>query len=489
MKKTLLILILICTCSFGYAQGLKFKKSYGNTGFDFGRGLLQLADSSYLITGSSSSNAQNSADAFIMHVDSLGELINTWFYGGAETEWGEKIVIGADSSIAIAGYTNTDGNGGFDFYFFKTDIDKNLLVEKTYGGEGWDFAYGLAALPDSGYIMVGETSSFEAVGTDAYMIRIDKFGDTVWTKQYGNVGNDSYRSIKKISDTDFIVTGSYQHPDSTHLDGLVQRINMDGDIIWEELFGDTFDQTLYAIDTLESTVVVGGESEKENGESVGQIIKLDFDGNLLWSNALGLSENFRINSLIAHKLMSSVVLATETNSTAIPAYPDGMDIIISSYDFYISAFNAIIHKSYGGVGNDEARQIINTLDNGPALIGSTSDYSNGGSNVMFIKIGNDFSYVDNNNWELDSILDIQKEIQEIQVAIYPNPTTETLNFIKPTSEAGIIHVFDIEGRLILNQKITSTSTELNVSNWNKGIYTLNFIQNGKVRSFKKFIKQ
>ena len=67
-----LITLLFCFLSGSLAFGqISFYKLFTNNGYDFGQGVVQLEDSSYLITGSSSSFLEAPSQAFIMKIDSM----------------------------------------------------------------------------------------------------------------------------------------------------------------------------------------------------------------------------------------------------------------------------------------------------------------------------------------------------------------------------------------------------------------------------------
>lgn len=474
------------------SQTINFKKSYGNNGFDYGRGILQQHDSSYLITGSSSSYNVNSTDAFIMHIDSMGNLLNTNFYGGSESDWGEKIVLGADSSIAVAGYTNSIGSGGYDFYFFNCNQNKGMNYEKAYGGSGWDFAYDLIPLADSGYIIAGETSSFDAVGSDGYLIRINKFGDTIWTHQFGpGNGNDVFKALQKINDTEFLVCGAAQHADSSHEDGYLRRMDIDGNIVWENYYGEQFSDVLLAMDTLENYVVVSGTREINNAENKGfWMLKIGFDGVLDWSNGFTGNGDFVCTGLAINDQQNTIVVAQETESPDIPTYSGGNDILLSGYDFYSSGWNASLNMRYGAIGIDEARDVMNTSDLGTIFVGSVADFSTGGSNVMVVKLGANLSHPDNDNWEEDSILNVSNEtlFQEgHEIKVFPNPFEDILH-ISSNNLEGEIEIFNLSQQLVFNGRLKNKTQQIDLSNLESGMYLIRIIDNSGLIQQRRIIK-
>ncbi|MFM8242588.1 MAG: hypothetical protein ACKN86_07265, partial [Crocinitomicaceae bacterium] len=88
----ILIIFLFAVFAFSGFSQISFYKLYSGTGYDKGEGVVQLADSSYTITGSSSSWSGNS-DAFLLHLDSLGNYKWSRNYGGDEADIGRRVLF------------------------------------------------------------------------------------------------------------------------------------------------------------------------------------------------------------------------------------------------------------------------------------------------------------------------------------------------------------------------------------------------------------
>lgn len=73
------------------------------------------------------------------------------------------------------------------------------------------------------------------------------------------------------------------------------------------------------------------------------------------------------------------------------------------------------------------------------------------------------------------------------ISAFPNPTND---FVNLKIEKGDIHdieivLFDLQGKVLSNQKIESTNTEVPFSGYNSGKYFLKVIQKGKeIQTFK-----
>jgi hypothetical protein len=77
--------------------------------------------------------------------------------------------------------------------------------------------------------------------------------------------------------------------------------------------------------------------------------------------------------------------------------------------------------------------------------------------------------------------------QKFSISAFPNPTN---NFVNLKIEKGEIRdvgfvLFDLQGKVLSNQKIESTNTEISFSGYKSGNYLLKVIQNGKeIQTFK-----
>lgn len=78
----------------------------------------------------------------------------------------------------------------------------------------------------------------------------------------------------------------------------------------------------------------------------------------------------------------------------------------------------------------------------------------------------------------------------ISLAIFPNPTIEnlTLHVQDFNGEKLIYQLFDMQGKLLTNNQITSNQTEINLNNFPPSTYFINVLQENKKIQFFKIIK-
>jgi hypothetical protein len=79
------------------------------------------------------------------------------------------------------------------------------------------------------------------------------------------------------------------------------------------------------------------------------------------------------------------------------------------------------------------------------------------------------------------------EVQGLNVSVYPNPANDLIN-IESTLSDGNIAIFDMTGKLLINQQICGAMNSINTSELKNGIYNL-IISNGEKTSSEKLIIQ
>ena len=88
--------------------------------------------------------------------------------------------------LLYAGNTESFSDGDFDAWVIKVDTNGNLIWSKTYGSTESDIASNVKLTDDGGFILAGDTESFGHVNnyTDAWLIKTDNNGNTLWTKTW-----------------------------------------------------------------------------------------------------------------------------------------------------------------------------------------------------------------------------------------------------------------------------------------------------------------
>ena len=184
-----------------------WNKRYGGWGGDSARDLVQTVDGGYALAGGTGSFGAGDQDFWLIKTDANGNAQWNKTYGGTGYDSARDLVQTVDGGYALAGTTNSSGAGDQDFWLIKTDANGNAQWNKTYGGTGYDWAWSLVQTVDGGYALAGETSSFGAGLSDFWLIKTDANGNAQWNKTYGGTSRDIGLSVIQTTDDGYAVAG------------------------------------------------------------------------------------------------------------------------------------------------------------------------------------------------------------------------------------------------------------------------------------------
>ena len=159
MIRTLFFLIALTVAQTVSCQAV-FQRSYGGYGSDYGRAVIECSDGGYLVVGSTNSFVNESTDIYLLRVDELGNYLWGKNIGLADQiEWGIDLEEDSAGDFIIAGYTNTTLSGTYDGILIKTDHSGNIIWQKTYGSDDWDFFENMTLTSEGNIIVCGQKTA------------------------------------------------------------------------------------------------------------------------------------------------------------------------------------------------------------------------------------------------------------------------------------------------------------------------------------------
>jgi len=216
------------------------------------------------------------------------DTIWTKLYGDTDYERGNSIVITDDNGFAIIGAADALYSGGNitegDIWLVRTNSTGDTLWTKTYGGSGIDEGNSIYKTSDGGFILAGARSNNILI-YDAWLIRTDSNGDTLWTKTYGeNFGEELASSVIETSDGGFAFTGFRNTQTTFSRDVWLVRTDAAGDTLWTRTFGGTgTDLGSAVLQTDDNGFIIAGKTRVIGGEFDLYLIRTDENGNTLWT--------------------------------------------------------------------------------------------------------------------------------------------------------------------------------------------------------------
>ncbi len=149
-------------------------------GDEFASAMIALRDppAGYAIIGTTTAFGQGE-DFYILRLKPSG--IPRWAIplGGANTDLGLAIAQSAEGGLLAVGYTESFGQapGNGDVYVAHLDSLGNLQWSKILGGTGADVGRSVLATLDDGYAIAGYTESYGQGTSDMYLLKLDAQGN------------------------------------------------------------------------------------------------------------------------------------------------------------------------------------------------------------------------------------------------------------------------------------------------------------------------
>lgn len=287
---------LLKVCIFLVIQSLPasgqvyFQKSYQSSPFDQeAQDVLPMSDGGYLLAGYTTNTTINDCNVYIMKTDAMGNLLWTKTYGGNKPDFPYHMLATNDGNFFLVGYSQSYGGGDYDILLMKIDPAGSLLWTKTYGSNGNDIGRDIIATSDGNYLIVGSSNSPALTDQNANLIKIDPAGTVIWSKLYGGTSNDYGNCVKHSSDGGFVMVGQTFSFNSPGGDAWLLKLDANGDTTWTKRFGGANADEGYYItaNTDGSSVFLVRDSSNAGRDIDTRIIKVDATGNIIWNKVYG----------------------------------------------------------------------------------------------------------------------------------------------------------------------------------------------------------
>lgn len=467
MKITVILTFVLC--SGWIAAQSNFYRQYSSNGYDFGEGIVGLPDSGYVITGASSSFMDGPSQMFLLKIDSLGNFLWSKHFGGAETDRGRRIKHIEDDGFFVGGYTNSFGNGSYDFALWKIDENGNEEWFKTYGTSGWERVHDMAVTADSGVILVGETNQTNDGFTDIYIVRTDYDGNVVWEKQIENQGNDNALSISQFDDSTFVISGYYYNSSTNLTQALLMRIQDNGTELWTQIWGDNFNYDITDTEIYNNVIVgVGRKAVPDTDEEYLYISKTDGVNGNVFIEVSQINTPERAVGITTHSALNSYVICTSNMGQ----YSFGVeDLFFFGFDDGIHYYNTLGAVQYATT--QILGEVMTTYNYGSIAVGSNEGIGPGGSSLFILRIGTEQPYISSDNdFSSTSLVSLKTVEKTNSITVFPNPAKEKL-YIKADEiiDDYDIAIFDLLGKEVLKYNINQLNqTTVDISPLSRGVY-------------------
>ncbi len=246
-----------------------------------------------------------------------------------------------------------------------------LAFQKVYKTDDVERFSDVAPTADGGYILAGNYSNAAYTENLALLVKTDVFGNTVWQKTYGENREERFDFISEITGG-YVGAGKIYAPGglATNPDFYLIKTNLQGDLLWSKTYGgagnDVFSKASFTTDG--GMIMVGNTNSFGAGGRDVYLVKVDSSGNQQWTKTFGGSGDDNGADVIQTNDGGFAIVGTDGNSQ--------LYLIKTDANGNLSWSRSCNTLGTSGVA------LIQTVDNGYAITGTMF---NPGQDILILK--------------------------------------------------------------------------------------------------------
>jgi len=478
--KKLLFLVFMVLSLNCFPQVESFIRTYGIDGFNHGRRLAVLSDTTYMILGNKSGPGGMN-NVYMIHVNETGQIIKDQVFGGTDLVFASDMAVQGDTLFVITGYILNTSTQEYDVITFWIDKDLNPLREVQFNAPGWNLGKA-ACINISGDVFVACETQITGQRPCMLLLHYDQNGillnELQISEQYADIIPEA---MIIINDTSLYIAGGYT-PDPDPGQGLILHVSTGFLMIDTLLFNvDTLNIHYNDIELIDADKIAATGYHTVFESPVKRLLFHSFDYELTQTVDTRDYTNGSYCNCIASSPEKFSAIGCHTT-----AFGSG------NADFHYIRYNNsdfLGASTIGGLMYDEPFDIAFALDSSLVMIGTTESFGTPITSIMFAKTCKDYFYCVDDNQHFTNIS--EPDIRST-LTVFPNPAHDYITlssdiFVRQSIIS--VTVLSTEGRLVLKKEFINPQREIiiDVSSLSKGLYVL-FAETKSEQARIKFIK-
>lgn len=342
-----------------------------------GNAVLETTDGGYIITGTKNIDIMlDQNEVCILRIDADGNELWSKTYGGEYSVQGSSICQANDGGFLIAGSIKLISGAKADAWILKINANGDSLWSSSFGGTSADMAYCIRPTSDNGFIITGFNSvPLSGDGDQVMLVKMDSIGNIGMHEVYGDEYQNHGYWVEETSDGGYIIAGRTYRSYTGNSDWLVIKTDAEGDTLWSYIYGLQEDDVAWRV--IENTedgnyLVIGNLTvvvemiDKDYYYFPFGVDCLDKDGNLLWQKIYGLYKPH--NAYDATLTHDGNLMVGGTNFD-----PDWTHSDIFLYEIDASNGDSLWMDTFGDYVNENASTFLQTSDFGYIISGKAGN--------------------------------------------------------------------------------------------------------------------
>ncbi|RMG57855.1 MAG: T9SS C-terminal target domain-containing protein [Bacteroidetes bacterium] len=291
MRILLLFSLLFSGGSMLLAQPQPFTRIFGEPlRFEQGAAVAQTSDGKIFFTGTSAADSMGSFDVWLSRFDETGQEKWARAYGSLLADYPQGMWLVGDSLLLIAGNRYDFDIPRQEAFILALDTAGQVLWYRTYGDSTGNASFkNVRPLPGGDLAAIGYISDPAGGGNDTYVVRLDAQGNPRWQSPLRDSLIDVGHALLPGPDGSLLVVGDRQQP-AGHYNAYAARLDSLGAVEWVLPFTSPLNggaQSLLAL--RDSTYLMIGESAPDTTTTAFDYYLVNFtaDGEERWRRYLG----------------------------------------------------------------------------------------------------------------------------------------------------------------------------------------------------------
>lgn len=288
--------------------------------YSIGKSIIEVSSGHLVVAGYFDDRSAGSANMEIVLVKTNLDGDTLWtkqISTGTDYDDAEKLIELSDGSFFLVGRTSNNTIGKSDLLFIKLNSDGDTIKTWTYGGAEWDFSEDIIESKD-GFLYASTRIQDTSGRYDLLLFKMELSGDTIWTKKYNLNGSINPVCITETLDGDLTIAGGLYRPEIGDRDLCVLKLNNEGEVIWSYTSGHSGEDFAHSSMITEDggLIAVGYRFDPTFNHTIPYYCKLNSEGSLLWEKSIPEAvENSQFIGIIGYLPDTYLLLGAKMEET------------------------------------------------------------------------------------------------------------------------------------------------------------------------------
>lgn len=266
----------------------------------------------------------NALQAWIIKMDQNFRIIKERTIGGSKNDSAKQIVSLGEGNFFIIGQTHSYGKGDkkSDVWLIKMDENGAVLWERTYDLGGEDMGTSIAKLTENRFLISVTTctarcGSLLQEGFASYIL-IDGDGRVIKERKFTQGKKNKFLKVKSTGDGGAILVGVTSAKEKFPSEDIwVVKLDSQAEVQWSEVINskNRYDGASDIVELTNGGYIIVGYSQVHQSKEMNYdnflLLKLDNEGNIVWSREWGGKDNDDLFAVIKIPGDSIVVVGSE----------------------------------------------------------------------------------------------------------------------------------------------------------------------------------